>query len=120
MALFGKKTENKEKKVAVKTPVALKSKSISTSAAAVIVRPHITEKSGALSQTGVYTFEVVKGSSSREIAEAIEVMYKVVPVGVSVATIRAKKRNYRGIPGVTATGKKAYVYLKKGDTIEFI
>ncbi len=125
MALFGKKkTENKvekvEKKAKVKSPAISASKNISTAASGVIIRPHITEKSGALSTTGVYTFEVVKGASSKQIAEAVEVLYKVVPVGVSVTTIRSKKRNLRGIPGKTASGKKAYVYLKKGDTIEFI
>jgi large subunit ribosomal protein L23 len=122
MALFGKKkTENKEvKKVVSKSPAVSNAKHISTSAARVVIRPHITEKTGMLSQSGVYTFQVVKGASSQQIAEAIEVMYKVVPVRVSVTTIRAKKRNLRGIPGMTASGKKAYVYLKKGDTIEFI
>ena len=121
MALFGKKkTENKVEKKAAAKPTASMPRMLSVSAARVIVRPHITEKSGALSQSGVYTFEVTKGSSSREIAEAIEVMYKVVPTGVSVLPIKSKKRNLRGIPGKTASGKKAYVYLKKGDTIEFI
>jgi large subunit ribosomal protein L23 len=122
MALFGKKkTENKEvKKVAPKSPAISKAHVISTSAAHVIIRPHITEKTGMLSQAGVYTFQVSKGASSREISEAIQVMYKVVPTRISVTTIRAKKRNLRGIPGMTASGKKAYVYLKKGDVIEFI
>ncbi len=135
MALFGKKkTENKvekvEKKAKVKSPASAKAtagkpavsapKNISTVAAAVIVRPHITEKSGTLSQSGVYTFEVVKGAGSKQIAEAVEALYKVVPVRVSVTTIRSKKRNLRGIIGKTSSGKKAYVYLKKGDTIEFI
>ncbi len=122
MALFGKnKTENKkEKKAASKPQAVLTPRVISTSAAMVIIRPHITEKSGALSQSGVYTFEVTKGASSREIAEAIQVLYKVVPVRVSVTPIRSSKKNYRGIPGETSSGKKAYVYLKKGDTIEFI
>ncbi len=125
MALFGKKkTENKvekiENKAKVKSPTVSTSKNISTAASLVILRPHITEKSGALSQSGVYTFEVVKGSGSKQIAEAVEALYKVVPVRVSVTTIRSKKRNLRGIPGKTGSGKKAYVYLKKGDTIEFI
>ena len=121
MALFGKKkTENKVAKTTAKPKASLASKNISTTAESVIMKPHITEKSGALSQSGVYTFEVAKGASSKQIAEAVEVIYKVVPVGVSVTTIRSKKRNLRGISGRTAGGKKAYVYLKKGDTIEFI
>ena len=120
MALFGKnKTEKKVEKVANK-PATLTPHVVSASAAQIIVRPHITEKSGALSQTGVYTFEVVKGSSSQQISEAVQALYKVVPVKISVPPIRSKKRMLRGILGKTASGKKAYVYLKKGDTIEFI
>ena len=125
MALFGKnKTEKKEVKVekAVKAvkPVSLTPHVVSAEAAHVIIRPHITEKTGMLSQTGVYTFEVVKGAGAKEISNAIQALYKVVPVKVSVTKIRSKNRSLRGIPGKTATGKKAYVYLKKGDKIEFI
>lgn len=125
MGFFGtkkteKKTEKKAEKAASKSQAILTPRTISASAAKVIIRPHITEKSGMLSQSRVYTFEVTKGASSREISEAIQVMYKVVPMRISVAPIRAKKRNLRGIPGWTASGKKAYVYLKAGDTIEFI
>jgi large subunit ribosomal protein L23 len=86
----------------------------------VIVKAHITEKSGALSQNGVYTFEVLVDSNSRQIADAIKAAYKVTPVKVTVAAIPAKTVVSRGKTGKTAHGKKAYVYLKKGDTIEFI
>ncbi len=125
MALFAKnKTEKKvvkaEKTEKVIKPVVSAMRTVSASAAGVIIRPHITEKTGMLSQSGVYTFEVVKGVSSKQISDAIQALYKVVPVKVSVTKIRSKKRMLRGIPGKTATGKKAYVYLKKGDVIEFI
>ncbi len=127
MAFFGKnKTEKKVETTAKagratsKPSAVLRPKNLSVSAAQVIIRPHITEKSGMLSQSGVYTFEVVKGAGSKAIAEAVEALYKVVPTQVSVTTIRSKKRNLRGKPGKTASGKKAYVYLKKGETIEFI
>ena len=133
MALFGKNKTEKvaEKKIVVKKaastkatvakPAVLGAKTISTEAAKIIVRPHITEKSGALSHVGVYTFEVAKNANSNQISEAIEAIYKVIPVRVSLAPIHSKAKNYRGIPGGrSASGKKAYVYLKKGDSIEFI
>jgi large subunit ribosomal protein L23 len=133
MALFAKnKTEKKEEKKVVapkkaavkkvtKSPVTINARKISTEAAKIIVRPHITEKSGALSQVGVYTFEVAKSANSKQISEAVEAIYKVVPAKVSLAPIHSKAKNYRGIPGGrSASGKKAYVYLKKGDSIEFI
>ena len=125
MALFGtKKTEKKvvkaEKVAKVAKPAISTARTISASAAQVIIRPHITEKTGMLSETGVYTFEVVKGVSSKQISDAIQALFKVVPVKVSVTNIRSKKRMLRGIPGKTATSKKAYIYLKKGVKIEFI
>jgi len=55
----------------------------------------------------------------RQIIEAVRELYKVTPRMVRVVTIPAKlKRNARtGKPGVKHGGKKAYVFLKKGDTI---
>jgi len=109
------------KKTPSKSVATLTSRHLSAEPAKVIIHPHITEKSGVLSQKSIYTFEVRSDAGSQEITEAIEVLYKVVPVRISVVPIRSKARNYRGIPGGrSAGGKKAYVYLKKGDTIEFI
>ena len=70
MAIFGKKKENKEKvptTKAVKVAKTAMPHVISLSAAGVIIRPHITEKSGMLSQTGVYTFEVAKNKGAKGI-----------------------------------------------------
>jgi len=44
----------------------------------------------------------------------------VKPEKVRVAAIPAKKVFVRGKKGVKSGGKKAYVYLKKGDKIELI
>lgn len=85
-----------------------------------VIRPRVTEKAGMLSQKGVYTFDVRVDSNTREIAKAIALAYKVTPVKVSVASIKSKAMFVRGKTGKTVSGKKAYVYLKKGDTIEFI
>lgn len=85
-----------------------------------VVKPRVTEKAGRLSEQGVYTFDVQKGAASSEIAKAIEAAYKVEVVKVSVAPVKEKAMFVRGKSGSTKAGKKAYVYLKKGQTIEFI
>ncbi|MDE1875082.1 MAG: 50S ribosomal protein L23 [Patescibacteria group bacterium] len=86
----------------------------------VIIRPRVTEKAGLLSEKGIYTFDVRKDANTREITAAIVASYKVTPVKVSVLPVKAKSMVVRGKTGSTSAGKKAYVNLKKGDTIEFI
>ncbi len=86
----------------------------------VIKRPRVTEKAGMLSEKGIYTFEVQRTANTQQISQAIRAIYKVTPVKVSVAKIPSKAMFVRGKSGATTEGKKAYVYLKKGDTIEFI
>ncbi len=85
-----------------------------------VIRPRITEKSGLLSQKGIYTFDVLVDVNSKQIAQAITEAYKVVPVKINLSSIKSKTMFARGKSGKTASGKKAYVYLKKGDVIEFI
>ena len=87
----------------------------------VLVRPRITEKAAlGADKSGVYVFEVTKDSTKASIAASVKATYKVTPVKVRVAKIAAKKVFVRGKRGVKSGGKKAYVYLKKGDKIELI
>lgn len=85
-----------------------------------VIKPRVTEKAGLLSQQGVYTFDVRTDSSVSTIAKAIEEAYKVTVVRVSTAPVKSKAMFARGKYGKTVAGKKAYVWLKDGDTIEFI
>jgi large subunit ribosomal protein L23 len=85
-----------------------------------IIKPRVTEKAGRLAESGVYTFEVLKTANSKQIADAIQAAYKVTPVKISVAPIKSKAMFVRGKSGKTVSGKKAYVYLKEDDKIEFI
>ena len=39
---------------------------------------------------------------------------------INVATVKNKKVMWRGKPGVKSGGRKAYVYLKKGDKIDLV
>lgn len=86
----------------------------------VLKGPRVTEKAGKLSEKGIYAFNVAVSATSAQIAKAVEEAYKVTPIKVSVAKVPAKSMFVRGKRGKTVAGKKAYVFLKKGDTIEFI
>ena len=82
-------------------------------------RPRITEKSSLGSAHNTYTFDVPVDFNKFEIAQAIYALYKVKPVRVNMVRIPSKNIVYRGKRGVKKGGKKAIVFLKKGDKIEF-
>ncbi len=82
--------------------------------------PRITEKGAYLAEQGCYIFHVARGAGKKEIMDAIETAFKVVPRKIRTAAVPRKEVMTRGTyrRGKTGGGKKAYVYLKKGDTIE--
>ena len=115
-----------EKKEIVKTENVAEKRSAAVSGGVIfpkggaIIKPRVTEKAGMLAEKGVYTFEVLKNANSRQISLAITEAYKVTPVKISIAPIKSKTMFARGKSGRTVSGKKAYIYLKKGEKIEFI
>jgi len=137
MALFGSKKNTPTKKVkpasggladVVKTISSEKPASKKKAAAPavlgvknVLLRPRITEKAANLTTQNVYTFDVVRGTSKHDIVRAVKALYKVTPRKVSVVNTIGKKvplRSRRGF-GVQNAGRKAYIYLKEGDKIDF-
>jgi large subunit ribosomal protein L23 len=67
-------------------------------------------------------FNVSQSANKKEIADAVREIFKVTPRKVTVVAVPRKMRATRGTNrmGKSAGGKKAYVYLKKGDTIELV
>ena len=86
----------------------------------IIKNPRVTEKASFLAEKNAYTFDVPKNSNKTEVKKTIEALYKVKPVKVNMISIPSKKVFKRGISGIKSGGKKAIVYLKKGDKIELI
>lgn len=84
-----------------------------------VLGPRVTEKSALTSERGGYTFNIKENANKSEIKKAIKELYNVVPVKISIANIKSKKVNRRGKIGIKQGGKKAVVYLKKGDKITF-
>lgn len=87
----------------------------------VLLRPRLSEKAivGA-DKSGQYVFEVAKDATKAQIAASVKAAYKVTPVKIRTAKVADKAVFVRGKKGVKKGGKKAYVYLKKGDKIEII
>ncbi len=122
MAFFSKKNSTAAKPAEEKKAVPAQTttaKGMKASTSHVLTNPRVTEKATMHEAGGVYTFDVSVDANKRQIIEAVRELYKVTPRMVRVVTIPAKlKRNARtGKPGVKHGGKKAYVFLKKGDTI---
>ena len=123
MALFGKKKDVKKEKAA-EAPKVDVSKALPSDydLTSVIVGPRITEKSVSQSENNVYTFNVRKDANKFAIRNAIKALYNVTPVKINTVTKKPAKRlvgsrnKMKHVPG----SKKAYVYLKKGDTINLV
>ncbi len=83
--------------------------------------PRVTEKAAFSAESGVYTFDVPANTNKQEVEKVIFALYKVKPVKVNMVVMPRKKvaARGRGNAGVRGGGKKALVFLKKGDKIDF-
>jgi large subunit ribosomal protein L23 len=79
----------------------------------VIIRPLITEQGTHLAGTrGAYSFEVNKAANKIQIKNAVEKIYSVKVSKVCTANRKGKYRRRGRNFGMTASWKKAVVYLK--------
>jgi len=121
MALFSRTTKKVTKKDApvIEKAAATGAPMLKASLSHVLVSPRITEKATSAIEKGVYVFDVATSANKKQIMSAINAYYGVKPRQVRIVNIRSKiVQNMRtGKKGVKQGGKKAYVYLKKGETI---
>lgn len=135
MSIFSKKKPVEETKAAPKavkkapvvkaakvkaTPVAKKMATMNDTLVSVIIRPRITEKATLATESDTYLFDVSMNATKHSIGKAIEALYKVSPRKVNIVRVPAKQVMSRGKRGVTSATKKAYVFLRKGEKIEFV
>ena len=139
MALFGKKNDKEEKKVEktaekVSNTQTSKEKMKKTSTSAVkpsnrdlswvLKGPRITEKGAIVAEiNNGYAFDIDIKATKTDVKKAVEAIYKVSPKKVAIVKVPSKKvqvRGQRGKLGIKSGGKKAYIYLNKGDKIEFV
>jgi len=118
MALFNRTTKAKAstKSKAVTVPSTVRDLSTTLRA------PHITEKAMRGSEKNVYVFEVAPEADKRAVKEAVNRLFGVTPVKVNIVnkTPRQYKARARGRMALEHGMKKAYVYLKEGDSISLV
>ncbi len=85
-----------------------------------LLSPHITEQSTFLSEKGIYAFKVTPSANKILVKKAFKELYGITPRKVRIITVPSKKRFVGGKLGNKPGFKKAVIYLKKGDKIEFI
>lgn len=85
-----------------------------------LVSKRVTEKSALIAEKGAYTFNVPGDANKKMIAQMVKKEYKVTPVRVNIARATVKSVRRKGGPGFKAGSKKAVVFLKKGEKIEFV
>ena len=120
MALF-----SRSKDVKKEAPIALNvSKAATTdrNIHSILVKPHFTEKTVKMGEANVYTFLVKRDATKFQVRDAIKALYNVTPVKINIVNkkpalrLSGSKNRMVKVPGE----KKAYVYLKKSDTINLV
>ncbi|MEX0931539.1 MAG: 50S ribosomal protein L23 [Candidatus Paceibacterota bacterium] len=123
MGIFNK-TKKEEKKTSEETTsVALKTPAVSlhdTRASGVLLDPRITEKATDTAEKNIFVFNVAPSSTKQQIAQSVKEVYNVTPTKIRITKIPRKSIFMKGKKGFTASAKKAYIYLKKGDKIEIV
>ncbi len=84
----------------------------------ILQKPLISEAVMRAQELGKYTFMVDRKASKKEIALAVEAMYKVTVEKVNIMNYKGKSKFFRGKKGRTNAYKKAIVTLKKGEEIK--
>jgi large subunit ribosomal protein L23 len=90
-------------------------------AQSIILRPVLTEKSTALTQTqNVISFDVARDANKIEIRRAVETLFQVKVSAVRVVSISGKIRKVGKSIGRAQDRKKAYVKLAPGQKLPAI
>lgn len=121
MALFSRKTTAKK---AVKAPQGDQAATalITRDLSGILHAPRVTEKAMRVSEKNVYVFEVAPRATKFDVRAAVKAFYGVTPVKVNIVNKTARQfksattRRTKTEKGL----RKAYVYLKKGDTISLV
>ncbi len=119
MALFSRSKKTTEETATQAVKAVSKARATDYDLSSVIIAPVITEKAVMAQGRSVYAFYVRKDSTKFLVRDAIKAVYKVTPVQVNIVNKLPRKvvSMSRGRVQKQSGFKKAYVYLKAGDTI---
>lgn len=116
-----KKAQTKKEKAPKKKAVSSEKLLANSRLENVLKAPWMSEKALVGTDRGVYVFAVPAEVTKKEVALAVERIYKVVPIKVNIVNLPGKMKPLRGKRGrgQRARRHKAYVFLKKGESITF-
>lgn len=85
-----------------------------------IIRPVITEKSMLAASKGLYTFQVLLGSTKSQVKQVVESTFKVKVLGMNILRrhVPAKSTGSKRLIGNPSKNKYATLRLAKGQTID--
>ncbi len=116
-----KTQEAAAKKVPAAASVSAALSSHAELAAKTLISPRITEKASVLAEGNTYTFNIALSATKHDVKRAVQALYGVTPQKIAIVrtdgqAVVSRSRRQRGR---TNKMKKAYVFLKKGETIDF-
>ena len=86
----------------------------------VLLGPHFTEKATfASASANQVVFKVATDATKPEIKAAVEQLFEVKVLGISVALMKGKTKQSKHGLGRRSNWKKAYVRLEQGQEIDF-
>lgn len=100
--------------------MATKTTTTKSAAVGILKNPRITEKAANAQALNTYTFDVSVDATKSEIGKAFEMQYKQKPLSVRTVNVKRKSFFRKGKLGFGAAGKKAYISIPKGKTIDVI
>ena len=83
----------------------------------VVLTPVVSEKSYSGIAEGRYTFKVHPDAHKTQVRRAVEELFDVHVERVNIVKVQAKPKRRGTFRGTRPGWKKAYVQLRKGDTI---
>lgn len=89
----------------------------------VLKRPLVSEKTAAFAEENKYVFEIYPCADRKDVAAAVEALFKVKVTRVNILNAKGKQKLSRVKRGQVVKApdvKKAIVTLKEGDKIELI
>ncbi|XBC39175.1 MAG: 50S ribosomal protein L23 [Buchnera aphidicola (Nurudea shiraii)] len=83
--------------------------------------PHISEKSSIiLKKCNIVVIKVPMSITKIEIKQTIQKLFKVQVNYINTLIVHGKKKYKKGVKSCLKNWKKAYVFLKKGQNVNFI
>ncbi|GAG90659.1 unnamed protein product [marine sediment metagenome] len=71
-----------------------------------------------LAEDNIFLFQVAKNANRKQVAEAVNSVYAIMPIKVRLVNVSGKSRQQRNVKGWTVDWKKAMVTLPQGKKID--